>query len=293
MTADSDIFEALRPQLHLLAYRMLGDGAAAQDIVQDAWLRWQQRAVEVETPSAYLLKTVMRLCLNEMGSARFRKEHALGSRLPEPVRTTSVADEAELYAGISMAFLVLLQRLSPAERAVLLLHEVFGYAHAEVGEMLGKTPSGCRQLLHRAKEKVADQRRNREVSAVEHRRLLRAFAAAAQAGDTQALLELLTDDASLVVDAGPEGQTFGSTRNLPGPLRGAQKVAAFAAAVTPRGADGLSVRLTELNGQPALVTDRNGSPHSAILLSIEDGRIASIFIHADPARLRFLARELA
>jgi len=288
MSADTELFEGLRSQLHLLAYRMLGDNASAQDIVQNAWLRWERRDVEVEAPRAYLIKTVMRLCLNEMESARFRKEHAFGLRLPEPVQTDSESEEAELYEGISMAFLVMLQRLTPAERAVLLLHELFGYAHAEIAAMLDKSPAASRQLLRRAKTSVADARRARDVSPERHREFLRAFAAAANAGDQATLLELLSEDAILVVDAGPGGATFGRTRNLPAPVQGATKIAAFVAAVTPQGNAGLRTRLSELNGHPALITIGKNGPHSVIALSIRAGRIDGVFIQADPARLRGL-----
>ncbi|MEM6992985.1 MAG: sigma-70 family RNA polymerase sigma factor [Myxococcota bacterium] len=290
MNDDAATFEGLRSQLHVLAYRMLGDNAAAQDIVQNAWLRWQRREVEVESPRPYLIKTVMRLCLNEMESARFRKEHAFGARLPEPVRTESDTEDAELYEGISMAFLVMLQRLTPAERAVLLLHEFFGYAHAEIAEMLGKSAVASRQLLRRAKAGVTDRARTRDVSPEQHREFLRAFAAAATAGDQGALLELLSEDTILVVDAGPGGATFGRTRNLPAPVRGATKVAAFVASVAPQGSGRLRPEVCELNGQPALIVAREGGPHSAVSLSIRDGRIDGVFIHADPARLRALTR---
>jgi RNA polymerase sigma-70 factor (ECF subfamily) len=286
MSSDIDLFDEHRPALLALAYRMLGEMARAEDIVQDAWLRWQNRGVDVDNPRAYLVKTAARLCLNDLDSARARKEEARGDRLPEPV---SLADSGiarvEALDQISMAFLVLLQRLTPAERAVLLLHEIFEFDHAEIASLLEKSEPACRQLLKRAREHVATERRTLTVAPETHRRLLRAFIQAASSGDVSAVARLLADDVVLVADAGPEGGAYGRVRNLPGPIAGRTKVAAFVAAVAPQGAEGLSTRECELNGQPAVLILRDGHPYTAILLAVADDAIRGVFIHADPARL--------
>src|SRR5215468_8797205 len=139
---------------------MLGDLARAEDVVQDAWMRWQGHASDVDAPKAFLLKVVTRLCLNEMGSARARREESRGDRLPEPVDLDdSGFGRAEMLDQISMAFLVVLQRLTPAERAALLLHDVFDLSHREIGELLQKREAASRQLLSRARENVAEERR--------------------------------------------------------------------------------------------------------------------------------------
>src|SRR5271155_3240865 len=151
MLDDTVAFESHRPALLALAYRMLGDMARAEDTVQEGWMRWQNRHVAVETPKAFLVTTVTRLCLDELSSARARHEESRSDRLPEPVDLDeSGIGRLETTDQISMAFLVLLQRLTPAERAVLLLHDVFDMGHAEIGAALGKSEAACRQLLSRA-----------------------------------------------------------------------------------------------------------------------------------------------
>lgn len=161
---------------------------------------------------------------------------------------------------------MLLQRLTPAERAVLLLHEVFDFGHDEIATLLGKTPLACRQLLKRAREQVGAERRSLSVSPKAHQRLLRAFVRAAGSGDLREITKLLAEDVVLIVDAGDEGGTYGRVRSLPGPVMGATKVAAFVAAVAPQGASDLVIQECELNGLPGMLILRNGSPYTAILL---------------------------
>ena len=290
MTSDLHAFQSVRPALLALAYRMIGDLQRAEDVVQEAWLRWEGRDVEVEAPKSYLLKVVTRLCLNELDSAHARREEARGDRLPEPVDLAETAfGRIEALDRISMAFLVLLQRLTPAERAVLLLHDVFDFDHPEIAALVRKSAPACRQLLKRAREHVATGRRALSVSDDVHRRLLRAFLQVAASGKVDEVSRLLTEDAVLIADAGPGGGRFGNVRNLPGPVAGAAKVAAFIAAVTPQGSVGLITRECTLNAQPALLILRDGRPYAAILLSIVDEKICGVFIHADPERLRHVS----
>ncbi len=286
MTQDTEAFESLRPDLLTLAYRMLGEMGRAEDTVQEAWVRWQKRTVEVDSPRAYLVKVVTRLCLNELGSARARREESRPDRLPEPV----VLDERELgrvevLDQVSMAFLVVLQRLTPAERAVLLLHDVFDFSHTEIAELLERTDAACRQLLARARRGVAAERRTLTASSDEHRRLLGAFLKAARAGDVDELKTLLASDAVMIADGGPAGVRIRGVRNLPRPLAGSGKIAAFVAAFSRRPSAPLETRECELNGRPAIVGFRAGRPVVAILLSVADGRIRRIFLQADPERL--------
>src|SRR5258706_6365921 len=183
---DSDAFESSRSELLALAYGMLGDIARAEDMVQEAWIRWQQRQVQVDSPKAFLLTTVARLCLDELGSARARREESRSDRLPEPVDLEENGlGRVELVDRISMAFLVLLQRLTPAERAVLLLHDVFDMSHAEIAALLAKSDAACRQLLTRAREHVAHERRELRPSREEHRRLLLAVVQAVHDGSRE------------------------------------------------------------------------------------------------------------
>ncbi|TPV95951.1 MAG: sigma-70 family RNA polymerase sigma factor [Myxococcales bacterium FL481] len=279
-------FSAARPSLLALAYRMLGDLGRAEDIVQDAWVRATPHCREIRHPKSYFIQTVTRLCLNELASARARREEARADRLPEPVdvdqRGLGIIDSLD---RISMAFIVLLQRLSPAERAVLLLHEVFDFDHAEIATLVDKTPAACRQLLRRARDQVTQQRRSLRVEKHEHRRLLLAFLEAATRGDVSRLSKLLADDVVLIADGGAEGSRYGRVRNLPGPITGSRRVAAFLAAVTAQGSDGLEIRERELNGEPAVVVFKAGAPYTAITLDVSDGAIAGIFVHADTSRL--------
>jgi RNA polymerase sigma-70 factor (ECF subfamily) len=286
-TAAVDVFESHRPTLVALAYRMLGDVGRAEDVVQDAWLRWQGHAAAVEHPKAFLVTVVTRLCLNELDSARARHEESRSDRLPEPVDLARGGMEGvESLDRMSMAFLVLLQRLTPAERAVLLLREVFDYDYREISALVDKSEAACRQLLKRAKENVAAERRALEASPEEHRRLLDAFVGAVQTGDVERLTNLLTDDAVVIADGGAHGVRVGGVRNLPGPLSGVTRIAAFFSSVHRRSGHLLEQRACVLNGHPALLALRDGRPFAAILLSVADGKIRNVFIQADPDRLR-------
>ena len=284
---DLTVFESHRPAMLSLAYRMLGDVGRAQDMVQEAWLRWHHREVEVDSPRAFLVTVVTRLCLNELDSARARREESRSDRLPEPVdlEEGGMARLEELEQ-LSMAILVVLERLTPAERATLLLHDVFDFPHEEIAALVSRSPAGCRKLLERARQKVAAGRRLIAAPREEHQRLLDAFLRAASAGDVAGLVDLLAPDAVLITDGGPEGREFRGLRNLRRPLHGAAHIAAFVAATSRRAR--LEVQPRELNGQPALVFYRDDRPFAAVLLAVTDGKIQRVFFHADPDHLRYL-----
>ena len=284
-------FESCRRDLAALAYRMLGDMGRAEDMVQEAWLRWEGHEVEADSPRAYLTTVVTRLCLNELESARARREESRADRLPEPVdlEEGGIA-RLERIEEVSMAFLVVLQRLTPAERAVLLLHDVFDFAHDEIAGLVGNNAAACRKLLERARQHLAAERRLLVPRPEEHRRLLQAFVGAATAGDTRALVELLADDAIMVSDGGPEGRVVGRQRNLPRPLQGAARIAAFVATATAS-QDGLHIEEHPLNGQPAVVFWVGERLFAALLLAVADGKIQRVFFHADLDRLRYVGRR--
>jgi RNA polymerase sigma-70 factor (ECF subfamily) len=285
--ADLGTFESHRALLVAHAYRMLGDLGRAEDMVQEAWLRWSGRHVEVASPRAYLVTLVTRLCFNELDSATTRREESRGDRLPEPVDLDEGGiGRVELLEQVSMAFLVVLQRLTPAERAVLLLREVFDFDYKEIAALVGKTEPACRKLLERARQNVATEKRLFSASPEAHQRLLAAFTQAASAGDLDALVSMLAEDAVMITDGGPEGRRAGGIRNLRAPLKGAARIAAFVAA-TARSAD-LETEVHELNGQPALVFYDGDAPFAALLLAVADGRIHRVFFHADVRRLRYL-----
>ena len=279
------VFESHRSVLLALAYRMLGDVGRAEDVIQEAWLRWQAHSEDVDSPKAFLVTVVTRLCLNELDSARARREESRSDRLPEPVDLTRGGMEGlEAVDRISMAFLVLLQKLTAAERAVLLLRDVFDFDYAEIAELVDKSEAACRQLMKRARENVAAEKRSLETSPEEHRRLLVAFVGALRAGDLEGLTKLLADDAVVIADGGARGVRIGRVRNLPRPLSGVERIAAFLASVHKRDG-GLERRECELNGQPAVLAVRDGRALAAILLSVADGKIRNVFIHADPDHL--------
>jgi RNA polymerase sigma-70 factor (ECF subfamily) len=287
---DLEVFESHRPLLVAHAYRMLGDLGRAEDMVQEAWLRWSGRRVEVESPRAYLVTVVTRLCFNELDSAKTRREESRSDRLPEPVDLDEGGiGRVEALDQISMAFLVVLQRLTPAERAVLLLRDVFDFDYREIATLVGKSEPACRKLLERARQHVTEEKRLFSASPDAHRRLLAAFTEAASAGNVDALVAMLAEDAVMVTDGGAEGRRAAGIRNLQAPLAGAARIAAFIVA-TARSVD-LDTEVHELNGQPALVFYHENAPFAALLLAIADDRIHRVFFHADLGRLRYLGRR--
>lgn len=287
-------FNACRHELVALAYRMLGDVGRAEDMVQEAWLRWQERDEGADSPRAFLVTVVTRLCLNELGSARARREEGRADRLPEPVDLDEGGmARLERLEQLSMAFLVALQRLTPAERAVLLLHDVFDFSHQEIADLVGNNAPACRKLLERARQALATERRMQQASEEEHRRLLESFLRAASEGDVQGLAQLLAEDAVLVTDGGREGRSYRGQRNLPLPLQGAGRIAAFIAAATTRTASTLTVEEHQLNGQPAIVFRSGEQPFAALLIAASEGKVQRVYFHADLERLGRLGREVA
>jgi RNA polymerase sigma-70 factor (ECF subfamily) len=288
MTDDVEQFEAHRSALFAHAYRMLGDVARAEDAVQEAWVRWERRTALVDSPKAFLLKTVTHLCLDELGSARARHEESRSDRLPEPLDLSAGGlERVELLDQVSMAFLVLLQRLTAAERAVFLLHDVFEMSHAEIAQSLGKSDDACRQLLSRAREHVAVERRVLQTSRDEHRRLLMAFIHAVNDGSQEQLMNLLAEDAVLIADGGPTGGRYGRIRNVGRPVLGNRRITSLLKAfseqpVTPR----FEIRERILNGEPAVLALREGRVTAAIFVSVAAGQVRHVFLQTDPERLR-------
>jgi RNA polymerase sigma-70 factor (ECF subfamily) len=287
-SAERDLadFQRYRGLLVGLAYRMLGDFARAEDMVQEAWLRWCGRGEqEVHDARAYLVTVVTRLCLNELDSTSVRAEGQRENRLPEPIELTSALGKVEELERVSMAFLVVLQRLTPAERAVLLLHDVFDFGHDEIAGLVGKSAPACRKLLERARADVAVEKRLLQSSREEHAQLLEAFVRAATQGDVSALVALLADEALLITDGGVAGRTANGIRNLDAPLAGAARIASFVSTVTLRNGAALAFELRELNGQPAVLLRSAGEPFAVLMLGVADGRIQRVFFQADPRRL--------
>ena len=277
-------FNRHRGLLFSVAYRMLGSVADAEDMLQETFIRWQQAAKEeIRSPRAYLVTVITRLCINQLQSARVRREEYVGEWLPEPLVTDPASDPlgiVKVDESLSMAFLFLLERLTPMERAVFLLREVFEYEYAEIANVLGQTEANCRQILRRARQHVGDLRRRFDASAQEHSDLLVRFLKASRSGDLQGLVDLLAGDVVLHTDGG------GKAIALPKEVHGADTVARTIlqrmANNVPKEALG---RLAKINGEPGFVGYVNGKPFSAMTLDVRDGRIQGIYIVTNPEKL--------
>jgi len=280
----AEIFDRNRPLLFSIAYRMTGSVMEAEDAVQEAYLRWQQASEdEVRSPSAYLSKVVTRLCIDRLRSARVRREHYVGHWLPEPVfgeQGQEIESKAELEDTLSMAFLVLLESLSPVERAVFLLREVFGYEYAEIAALVGKSEANCRQISRRARQSVAARRPRFESSPQQEERLMESFLQASLSGDMEALLALLSDDVTLYSDGG------GKARAALNPIYGAENVAQFLTGILRNIPPGFTVRQTRVNGRPGLVGYfGDGSPQSVVSPEVAEGSIRAIRLVINPEKL--------
>lgn len=279
----TDTFEDNRRLLFAAAYRMLGSVADAEDIVQDAWLAWHRTdRASVEHPRAYLVRTVTNLSLNRLTSARAVREAYVGPWLPEPLLTSpDVAEEAELADTVSMAVLVVLQTLTPVERAVFLLREVFGYAYAEIAEAVGKSEAAVRQSAHRAREHVRARRPRFTADASEQRAVAEKFLAACAGGDLREVLELLAPD---VVSWSDGGGVVTAARR---PLHGPDHVARWLLGVLAKPeARGVETRIAAINGEPGLLMVRGGVTVGAATFEAAEGRITELRVVVNPHKLR-------
>lgn len=287
-----DEFEAQRARLFGLAYRMLGSAEEAEDVLQDAYLRLHgaDRAA-IETPAAWLTKVVTNLCLNRLDSARMRREKYVGPWLPEPVQTTGGTlgplDTAEQRESVSMALLVLLERLTPTERAAFVLHEAFGYRHREIAAILDRSEASCRQLHHRARERLADPPRRAGSDPAQLRPLLERFLSAARDGDLRGLERLLAADVTSWSDGG------GKATAARHPVHGRQRVARLFAGMFSRAAPPYELSTTEINGAPAIVGYYAGELIGTLVLDVVDDRIVGLRAVANPDKLAFLSRQLS
>ncbi|MFD4241708.1 RNA polymerase sigma-70 factor [Streptomyces sp. NPDC058525] len=279
----TDTFEDNRRLLFGTAYRMLGSVADAEDIVQDAWLAWNRTdRASVEHPKAYLVRTVTNLSLNRLTSAQAVREAYVGPWLPEPLLTSpDVAEEAELADTVSMAVLVVLETLTPVERAVFLLREVFGYAYAEIAEVVGKSEAAVRQSAHRAREHVRARRPRFTADASEQREIAEKFLAACAGGDLREVLALLAPD---VVSWSDGGGVVTAARR---PLHGPDHVARWLLGVLAKPeVQGVEMRITEINGEPGLLMDLDGEHVGAVTFEAVEGRITALRFVVNPQKLR-------
>jgi RNA polymerase sigma-70 factor (ECF subfamily) len=282
INASVETFEQQRPLLFGIAYRMLGSAMDAEDIVQEAYLRYVRAADgTVQHPKAYLAKIVTRLCLDQLKSAQAQRETYIGPWLPEPIMTEIAPDARPVEVEtLSLAFLLLLETLSPAERAVFILREVFDYEYAEVANMLDRDEAACRQLLRRARVHMGEERQRFQTTPDHHMALLTRFVQAVSSGDIEALRQLLTDDVIAVSDGG--GKAAAALR----PLHGQAAVSAFVIGLAQRTTPLFQVEMATLNGTPAFLLKMGDRIDTALLLATTATGIARVLFVRNPDKLR-------
>jgi RNA polymerase sigma-70 factor, ECF subfamily len=286
-----ELFAELRRLLFSIAYRMLGSATEAEDIVQEAYLRFLRETsagTRVESPKAYLSAVATRLSIDHLRSARVRRESYVGTWLPEPLITDEDAEterNAEVSDSLSMGFLVLLETLTPVERAVFLLREVFEYDYAEIASIVGKNEANCRQVAVRARRQVQAGRPRFEASKAQREELAHRFFEAAAKGDVEGLVGMLAADVVAYADGGGKATAF------PRPVHGRERVARLLQGGAARGVRLFvaSMRLAEINGQPgALFFDPDGVPVVAVSLDIADGQVQTLRAVTNPDKLAHL-----
>jgi RNA polymerase sigma-70 factor, ECF subfamily len=288
------VFDEHRALLISVAYRVLGSVTDAEDAVQEAWLRWSGvDHSRVEDPRAFLVRVTTRLAIDRLRRAKARRESYVGPWLPEPILTRQdPAEDAAMAESVSMAMLVVLETLSPLERAVFVLREAFGMPHAEIAEVLGRKEEAVRQLARRAREHVRERRTRFDANQVEQRRVTERFLEATSTGDLEGLMAVLSPGVTLVADGG--GRVLAPRR----PVHGAEKVARFLLAVAteertakflesvgsePSGE--VRVHLAQVNGEPGVVITAGGEPISALILDVSEGVAQTIHLVANPEKL--------
>ena len=284
----TDPFTALRPRLFGIAYRMLGVRADAEDVLQDAWLRWSRQDVAVlQSVEAWLVTVVTRLAIDRLRALKAEREAYVGWWLPEPLvdllgeghHHQTPESAAELAGELSVAFLYVLERLGSEERAAFLLRQVFDYDYPDIAVQLGKTEASCRQMVHRASERVQQARTRFEVPQAVHHQLLQRFMRAAKSGDRSAIEALLSDDAQLIGDGG------GKVAAFPKPLLGRFRIAMLYWAQHRRLGEQLVYRMALINGEPGLLHYANGRLDSAQAFVTDGERIVGIYAVRNPDKL--------
>lgn len=284
----TETFNQYRVLLFSIAYRMLGSATDAEDIVQEAFLRWLQAdEAAVQSPKAYLSTVVVRLCIDQQRSARAQREVYVGSWLPEPILTDTHHELTEttiLAESLSFAFLVMLENLGPLERAVFLLREVFDYEYAEIAAIVDKSEANCRQVFHRAQQHLGQHRPRFDVSHEQQERITHQFLQASMNGDMRGLLNLLTDDIVLTADGG------GKARAGLKPIYGPDKVARGMLGNMRFIPSNVQTYVKEVNGQLTMVGYLDGRPYGIIILDIEGERVRNVYTVVNPDKLRWLGR---
>jgi RNA polymerase sigma-70 factor (ECF subfamily) len=290
--ADSDDrlteFNRFRGLLFSIAYRMLGSVADAEDILQETFIRWHRASeAEIQSPRAFLVTIVSRLSINHLQSARVQREEYVGQWLPEPLVTESPVDPftiSRIDESVSMAFLVLLERLTPVERAVFLLREVFDYEYAEISQTVGKDQTNCRQILRRARQHMVELHPRFQVSPAQRQELLQNFLQATATGDLGGLVALLSSDAVLHSDGG--GKAPAVPNLVCGPENVARAIIGSMKRLVP---NNLTRRIAVINSEPGVVAYLDGRPYAVLTIDVADDRIKAIYIVSNPEKLAHLA----
>ena len=283
MDSLAEIFSAYRRRLFGIAYRMLGSRADAEDILQETYLRWlDSNTSEPRSLEAWLVTVVTRLCIDRLRSAKAEREVYTGPWLPEPLVSPGPLSPdriLEFASDISIAFLLVLERLAPDERAAFLLHEVFDFDYSEISRILGKNQAACRQIVHRAKQRVQEDRPRFAVSREAHGQLLAKFLAAASAGRREQIMRLLADDVRVTTDGGGKVSSFRKV------VQGSDRVARFYASLSRKFAGRFVYRLAEINGEPGLLRYLDGQLESAQSFVMNGTQICEIYIVRNPDKL--------
>ena len=274
-------FEAARARLLKLAYRMLGSVGDAEDAVQDLYLRWMRAEEDIKTPEAWLVTACARLCIDRLRAARRERAAYEGPWLPEPIVVVAEDASADLERAdeMTMAMLLVLERLTPRERAAYILHQAFDYDYAEIGDVLKASPAACRQLASRAARRLRDERPRFATSGTAARDLARRFADAARRGDVDALASLLAQDATCATDGGGK---VAAARNV---ISGADRVARFIVGVMAKGGAGVDFEFVMVNGAPGWVLSRDGAPFAVAAIETDGEKVRKVFATLNPDKL--------
>jgi RNA polymerase sigma-70 factor (ECF subfamily) len=278
------IFSRLQPRMLGAAYRMLGSLSDAEDVVQDVWTRWHGADLDgIANAEAWLVATTTRRAIDRLRQARTEREKYVGIWLPEPVLTDETATPEQLHeasSDLSIAFLIVLERLAPEARAAFLLHEVLDVDYAEIARILDKSEAACRQIVHRARSQLRDERARYAVSAEVHRRLMRRFVDAVSHGDFAAMKGMLAESAELVGDGGGIVQAF------PKPMVGGQRIAQVLYAATLRPENRMRIELASINGRAGVLRYLQGALESAQSYDTDGERITRVYVQRNPKKLR-------
>ena len=278
-----NLFETYRSRLFGLAYKLLGSRSDAEDVIQDAWLRWHQAdRSAIRDAEAWLVTATTRLGIDRLRLARTERETYSGPWLPEPLtvdESPTPENRADIGSQVSFAFLSLLERLGPEERAAFLLKEVFDYDYARVAELIGHSEANCRQMVHRARQRLQAERPRFDVTPDRHRRLLERFMRAAEAGDQASIVALLDTNARLVSDGG------GKVTAVIRPLEGAERIARLYGAIASRVGAQTQCRIGYVNGEPAILRFHQGHLHSFTTIAIDGDRITQVLSVLNPDKL--------